>query len=386
MYYIVLFLYLYLYRDNNLTIKKYKIMKYNFLFLPTSILLLLVCCKPKNNIEQAPAEYPELTIIYEVPALPASQQIGGTCWAFSTNSFLESEIYRTKGRFIELSAMYLIYNKYSWEAENYILRQGVSRLSEGGCNYDPLVNLDRTGLMPRGTYTGDNVPDLGKASAELSARVKDFAIPGNKSGGSWRTEIPLILNTHIGKPAETFIYEGKRYTAREFLDFTGLKAEDYVNLTSFTHAPQDRFFNLTIPANWSGTPYFNVSLDEYMANINHALANGYSMTIDTDLVEPEVFILQGFALMFADSPITPEKRQSDFESFATTDDHNMHLVGKVLDQDGNIYYKCKNSWGENFGMDGYYYLSEDYVRSKSIYVMLHKDGLTEITRAKIAAS
>lgn len=120
-----------------------------------------------------------------------------------------------------------------------------------------------------------------------------------------------------------------------------------------------------------------------MANIDHALETGYSLAIDMDLTEPELSEMPGFAFLSSDSVITPQKRQLDFESFVTTDDHNMHLVGKVQDSSGNLYYKCKNSWGMSFGIDGHFYLTPSYVRAKSIYVMLHKDGLLETTRKKI---
>ncbi|MDR3062038.1 MAG: hypothetical protein LBU57_07995 [Dysgonamonadaceae bacterium] len=132
-----------------------------------------------------------LTIINEVPALPVTQQISGTCWAFSTTSFLESEIYRIKGRFIDLSAMYFVYNVYLQKAQNYILRQGAARFTEGGCNYDPLVNIDSLGLLPHEAYSGlvqDDEHDHGKLIGELLARVKEFADPANKLGSAWKTE------------------------------------------------------------------------------------------------------------------------------------------------------------------------------------------------------
>lgn len=360
-------------------------MKNYILFLTV---FLVACNKPSENKpeQNQDLEPLSLTVINEIPALPITQQISGTCWAFSTTSFFESEIYRMEGCFINLSAMYFVYNVYMQKAQNYILRQGAARFTEGGCNYDPLIDIDRLGLMPHGAYSGDTIRDHRNLITELTTQVKDFANPENKLGGVWRLEVPAILDKYIGRPAETFLYKDSIYTPKDFLKYTGLKADDYINLTSFTHAPQNQYFVLEIPANWSSRAYFNVPLDEYIDNIDHALESGYSLAIDMDLVEPEVFIRQGFALMHPDSIVTPERRQADFESFATTDDHNMHLVGKVKDQHGNIYYKCKNSWGKEFGIDGHYYLSDSYLRSKSIYVMLHKDGLMESTRKKIVAN
>lgn len=352
-------------------------------------MLLTACGKTAKDTE--PATSPEIltfTAVDEVWTSPVKQQIHGTCWAFSTASFLESEIYRTKGESIELSAMYYARNAYLQKAENYILRQGTARFTEGGCNYDPLTGFDKFGLMPQNAYTGlanGETDDYVKMLGEITPRVEEFANPGNKLGGIWRTEVPAIVNKYMGKPAGTFDHAGSVYTPESFLQYTGLKADDYVNITSFTHTPQDEYFVLQIPANWSNARYFNLPLDEYMANIDHALRRGYSLAIDVDLVEPGVHLDEGYAVV-PESLITPEKRQQDFESFATTDDHNMHLVGKATDQYGNVFYKCKNSWGVYGQMKGYVYLSENFVRSKSIYVMLHKDGLMETTRKKVASS
>ena len=79
--------------------------------------------------------------------------------------------------------------------------------------------------------------------------------------------------------------------------------------------------------------------------------------------------------------ITPQYRQEQFENFNTTDDHLMHIVGKLNDQKGNIYYKVKNSWGAdtgNSGRNGYMYMSQSYIKLKTISVTLHKDILIEL--------
>jgi len=61
----------------------------------------------------------------------------------------------------------------------------------------------------------------------------------------------------------------------------------------------------------------------------------------------------------------------------------MHIVGKIKDQNGNIYYKVKNSWGTNGKNNGFVYMSIPYMRLKSISVLLHKDGLSKKTRSSL---
>ena len=81
--------------------------------------------------------------------------------------------------------------------------------------------------------------------------------------------------------------------------------------------------------------------------------------------------------------ISADYRQAEFENYDTQDDHLMHIVGKVADQKGNLYYKVKNSWGTKSGKDGFIYISIPYVRLKAISVMLHKDGLIKKTKSAL---
>ena len=351
------------------------------------IMILVSCGRNRNeqNRINPQADTIRLTVLNEVPATPIKQQISGTCWAYSTASFLESEIYRVKGRFVELSAMNFVHNAYLQKAENYILRQGAARFTEGGCNYDPLVAIDSLGIMPFGIYRGDTLRDHQKLLSELYPRVFSYVDREKVQEYDWRQVIPSILDEYLGKPVDSFEYEGSRFTPKTFWESTGLKSEDYVNLTSFLHVLPYKYNVLSIPANWSNAAYFNVPLDEYMENIDYALEHGYSLAVAMDLTEPELSIMEGFAFMSSDSIVPPERRQKDFESFRTTDDHNMHIIGKVRDESGKLFYKCKNSWGTSFGLDGCYYISASYMRMKSIYVMLHKDGLMEATKCRLLA-
>jgi bleomycin hydrolase len=328
------------------------------------------------------------TSIKEVPALPVSNQhASGTCWAFSTTSFLESEILRVKGEFIDLSEMYFVRNAYIFKTRNYVMRQGTARFTEGGCNHDPLITLAEFGLLPQAVYTGhvngDTIYDHRKLIKKLESSVKKYANPANKLGIGWKTDVPAILDEFTGKTTDSFSYAGKLYSPVSFLAYTKLNPDDYINITSFTHVPFDQPFVLNIPANWVNKMYYNVSLEEYMANIDHALDAGYSLTIDLDVSERGFSFNRGIAVVSPNTVITPESRQSEFENFITTDDHNMHLVGKAKDQRGDVYYKCKNSWGPSLGIGGFFYLSAAYVKMKSISVLLHKEGLTETTRDKV---
>jgi bleomycin hydrolase len=85
--------------------------------------------------------------------------------------------------------------------------------------------------------------------------------------------------------------------------------------------------------------------------------------------------------------ITQSYRQQEFESYATTDDHLMHITGMLKDQNGTNYYKVKNSWGSDenrVANNGYIYMSEAYFKLKTISIMIHKDGIPKEIRTKLS--
>ena len=74
--------------------------------------------------------------------------------------------------------------------------------------------------------------------------------------------------------------------------------------------------------------------------------------------------------------ISQEIRQKAFDNYETQDDHGMHIIGTVKDQNGTPYYLVKNSWGtERNQCDGYFYASESYVLYKTTSIMINKKAV-----------
>jgi bleomycin hydrolase len=379
-------------------------MKIKYLLTPLSLpaLLLISACSSGQDGKQKPVvsqSHYQFITVKEVPSLPViNQHASGTCWAFSTTSFLESEIIRIKGERIDLSEMFFVRDAYIFKARNYIMRQGTARFSEGGLNQDPLITMAEFGLAPQSAYTGhihgDTIYDHRKMFPKLEELVKAYAYPAKKPGTKWKTKLPELLDDHMGKKPEEFTYQGKSYTPLTFLTYTQLNPQNYITITSFSHARFYRPFILNIPANWVNEQYYNLPLDDYMANIDHAIETGYSLALDLDISESTFSIDQGIAVLpekagdskailtdiKPEKTVTQEMRQTNFEEFYTTDDHNIHIIGKAKDQSCNIYYKAKNSWGPALGRQGFFYLSAAYLRMKGISVLLHKDGLLSATK------
>jgi bleomycin hydrolase len=74
--------------------------------------------------------------------------------------------------------------------------------------------------------------------------------------------------------------------------------------------------------------------------------------------------------------VTQEMRQRSFDNYETQDDHGMHIVGIVKDQNQTPYYVVKNSWGSDLNeCGGYFFASESFVLYKTTSIMLHKKAL-----------
>ena len=64
-----------------------------------------------------------------------------------------------------------------------------------------------------------------------------------------------------------------------------------------------------------------------------------------------------------------------FDNHETTDDHGMVIMGTAVDQEGNRYYKVKNSWDTNQVYDGFFYVSEPYFLAKTIDVYVNREAV-----------
>ena len=348
----------------------------------------------------------KFTTVTDLEATPViSQGITGTCWSFSSTSFLESEIIRLTGKKIDLSEMYQVRNTYPLKAENYIMRRGKAQFSEGGLAHDVMNSAAKNGLVPEeafsGLLVGEEKHNHAEMVAVLEAMVKTYADnPGKKLSNKWSAAIDGVLDAYIGENVSNFTFEGKQYTPQTFLAMTKIKPEDYVNLTSFTQAPFYSQFILNIPDNWSNGSFYNVPLDELMATIDNALEKGFTVELDCDVSEKTFSAKDGVAVIpendenkvkalqgiYPEKKVTQEYRQQEFENFATTDDHLMHITGILRDQNGTKYYKVKNSWGADetrVANGGYVYMSEAYMRLKTISVTVHKDAVLKNTANKL---
>lgn len=348
------------------------------------------------------------------------QNKSGTCWCFSGTSFFEDEIMRLGGDSLDLSEMFTVYNCYKDKADRYVRYYGQTNFAPGGSLIDVAYVWDRYGAMPETAYNGlgygEDKHVHGELDGILEAMLKVIVKkPNKKISTAWRNAIEGVLDAYLGIIPATFTYNGKTYTPKSFAESLPVKPADYVALSSFTHHPFYSDFVLEVPDNWLSGRYTNLPLNELKAVVDNALANGYPVAWAADVSEGGFKWKEGVALMPKgkdegdmdgteisrwvklsdkerledkykfDGPVeeitvTQEMRQDMFDSQETTDDHGMEIVGIAEDQNGNLYYKVKNSWDTNQVYGGYIYVSEPFFLAKTMGIYLHKDAVP----AKIA--
>ena len=345
------------------------------------------------------------TPVKDIKVTPVKDQARtGTCWCFATVSFLEAELIRQgKGEY-DLSEMFVVRNNYTDRIFDNYLRQGRGNINPGSIAHMATKAIAKYGIVPESVYTGINYDSDSHNPGELSSYLKgiaDVSIQLKSLSPEYNKLIKSLFDIYLGEVPESFQYNGKTYTPQSFAKMLGLDdMSDYIELTSFSHHPFYQQIPLEIPDNWDHERLWNVPLDDFMAIIDNALLNGYTVAWDGDLKSGEFQHNRGIAIcpepkdfaeavklekVYPDRVVTQENRQADFEHFQTVDDHLMHLTGLFKDQNGNYFYKTKNSWGEgrNPEMKGYLYMSRAYVQMRVISIMVHRDAIPKDIRKKM---
>lgn len=340
-------------------------------------------------------KHPDFSIIDQVKTSPVRNQYNtGTCWSFSTTSFIETEAMRYGKPEFDISEMYFAYYAYLDKANDYIRLHGKAYFTEGGQAHDVINVVKRFGLLPESVFNGINynseIHNHTEMVKNLNSIIENAVKSKEKLPKTWYNAYKGVLDSYLGTVPKTFIYEGKEYTPQTFNEqIIGFNPEDYIELTSYIHHPFYELIDLELPDNWSHDRYYNVPVNELIEIMNYALKSGYSVAWDGDLSE-KGFNMTTEKLNLSEDDIKAIKetsyqkyRQKTFDDYTTTDDHLMHITGKVKDKNGKIFYLTKNSWGIYNEYGGYLYMSEEYIKIKTIAFMIHKDAVPDKIAVKL---
>lgn len=368
---------------------------------------------------------PVFTIVKENPITSVKDQNrSGTCWAYSTLSYFESEILKNTGKTYDLCESFVANKDYMDRAIQVVRYHGDMQFSQGGSAYDVYYVLKNYGICPEnampfpGSLYGDSLNNFNEFFSLLEPYVEGIATnKASKISNQWKVGFQGILDAYLGKCPENFTYEGKNYTPKSFASSLGLNMDDYVTITSYTHHPFYSQFVVEVQDNWRNPASYNLPMDEMMQIIDNAVMNGYTVAWGGDVSEPG-FTRDGLAYMIDAKKMqslqgsdmarwlglsaakrrnlidslgcnvpevqpTQEMRQERFDNWELTDDHGMLIYGIAKDQNGKEYYMVKNSWGEAGKYKGTWYMTKTFIAANTMDYMVNKNAIPANIRKKM---
>ena len=381
--------------------------------LALSVCVTALADDKKADLDSAGFKFTDVKIVKTTSV--KDQNKSGTCWCFAGTSHFEDEIIKASGDSLDLSEMFTVRYCYLEKAIRYVRMYGSTAFSPGGSILDVPYVWEKYGAIPEEVYNGlgygEEKHNHGELHAVLSAYMRSVeANPNKKLTTAWKKGLEGILDAYFGEIPETFTDKGKTYTPKSYAKSLGLVADNYIAVSSFTHHPYYKPFVLEVADNWLWGQYQNVPMEELKAIVDNAIENGYSVVWAADVSEGGFKWKNGLAVLpkgkdqgdmnatelarwvklsdkerqdakyKIDGPVeevevTQELRQEMFDRLETTDDHGMVIVGTAVDQEGNKYYKVKNSWDTNQIYDGYFYVSEPYFLAKTLSVLVNKNAI-----------
>jgi len=403
------------------------------ILLAATALMTISATAQRNGMPQPPQPKYVFTTVDSVAITPVKNQANaGTCWCYSGMGFLESELLRTKKKAYDFSEMYVVFKTYMERAEKTVRTSGDASFSQGGSLYDITYAIDHFGLvpdseMPAGVMYGktlsahSELTAIGDPIVNAAAKLRTMQVSPDGEQ-LWKKALRAVHEVYLGKCPEKFTFEGKEYTPISFAKSLGLKGSDYVNLTSFTHHPyttaENNFEQMIIEVqdNWRWASSINMELDDFCRIFEEAIKAGYTIHWASDVSEVG-FSRQGVAtyneeakvestvssdqvrFVGADAPkarpdepkevlpmpqkvVTAQERQDMYDGKSTTDDHGMLIFGIAKDQWDNKYFMVKNSWGEAGNYKGIYYVTPEFIRAKTMNIVVNKAAVPQDLQVK----
>ena len=329
-----------------------------------AMMLMATTASAQENLQRgaiASQVKKSFTTVKELPITSVKNQYrSGTCWAYATLGYFESEILRQTGRTYDLCEMFVVNNDYMDNATHYVRMHGYSQISEGGSCDDVLEVIRQHGICPEnampapGSLTGDSLANFKVFFPELERTVSSMVVKDAKAPKAhWQDSVQAVIERYIGRCPEKFEYQGKTYTPKTFAESLSLNLDDYVSLTSYTHHPFNQWFVIEAPYKCIDAGY--------------TVAWGGDVTGD--------FTRTGLAMLPEGVKPTQQLRQEQWDNWQFTYDHVMLIYGKAIDEQGHPYYMVKNSWGQSGEYKGVWYMSRDYIALNTTYLFFNRHAL-----------
>lgn len=329
------------------------------------MVVLLILCSCGDGKEEVKADF-EIEVINGMTPVK-DQKRSNNCWAYAMLAAIETE-HIMRGDSVNLSVAYVMRSLMYDSFRRYCLSGGKTRVTDRAMGQTLINLIGEYGAMPYDSYREVTSPPGSRVILNKTCMIARKAINTRAGLSRFRPMLDSMLDESIGYcPPHVFML-GMQYTPQEFARSVCAPGE-YIALTSFTHHPFYTSFALEVPDNWEQNRFYNIPLDSLMRTVDTAVKGGRGVCWEGDISERGFSAAKGIAdIKGGAAAISQEARQKSFEQLRTTDDHCMAIVGIARNKQGRKFYIMKNSWGTDNPYGGLIYMSEEYMRMKTIAV------------------
>lgn len=292
-----------------------------------------------------------------LPVTPVKNQgMSELCWVYAALAALETERL-CHGDSVNLSPLWL--ERASLEEQALRAATTGEEVVLRGTLPEAMRLFHRHGIVPYDSYRplntfGRPAESHEKRTSIISKKVWHLATTKSRHRAPLTQiseQVSSLLDDELGCPPHRVFMLGAEYTPLEFAHSIALPS-DWKALTSFTHHPYGKTFDLEVPDNRRHHEVMNIQPDSLL-----------NLTIRS--------LLQRHPVMWEGAMNWNLKgdRQTLFERHLLTDDHCMCIVGLGHDKDNNKYFILKNSHGANTGDHGMRYMPVSQFLNTTIMIM-----------------
>jgi len=349
----------------------------------------------------------DIKTVKQIKTTPSKDiQRTGSCWANAGTALLEAEWIKNRNQEIDLSEMTFITDLYKLKANAHVSSKGAIYVDEKGLPQDVFTLMQEYGMAPESMYMKSEDKPEKASSGEMDAIIRaTLHMVMEKEGGNftenWKNTFNASLYRYLGETRINFNYEGKDYTPKSFAAQSGLKASDFVTLTSDDKSAMDTKITLTAKNNWNKSQAYNVNPDILVSAIQSAVNNGYCTIWYGSLPDEMIYNAEKVAIVpdgkiadltqgdetdensfnpLPEKTITNTERQAVLETSAKTEQNYLLISGISKDKNGTEYLIAKNVCEAG---DQTLHLSSAFLKLNTGFIVVNKKGLPTGLNSKL---